>query len=328
MFIYPILVLSNQKMIKRKVIQIGKFTQVVSLPRKWTQKNNIKKGDELVIEENNEKLEISTTQIKKEPLKAEVDLRGIDKEIVWPILAFMHKKGYDEIKIKFQNSETLNLIQKKIASTLIEFEIIEQTKDSCTIKTITTGNEAELDEIIRKIFSVTLSLAKNSLEYIKTDNLENMEELYSLEETNNKLTNLCERILNTTPIDLKNRYLYHIIWLLESVADDYRDLCKSITNKNIKLKNETIRTYQKVNDLLEEYSTLYYTFSFKNIAKFIKNQKILTKEIPNSMTGNKEEDKIIAALLTITKRMGNFTGATFAIKAQLDAVVKTDNQLL
>ena len=41
---------------KRKVIQIADSTQLVSLPRKWTIKNGIKKGDELEIVEKGPKL--------------------------------------------------------------------------------------------------------------------------------------------------------------------------------------------------------------------------------------------------------------------------------
>ena len=37
---------------RRKVIQIAESTQLISLPRKWALKYNIKKGEELEIEEN------------------------------------------------------------------------------------------------------------------------------------------------------------------------------------------------------------------------------------------------------------------------------------
>ena len=44
---------------KRKVIQIADSTQLISLPRKWAQKFNIKKGDELEVEEHDNKIVVS-----------------------------------------------------------------------------------------------------------------------------------------------------------------------------------------------------------------------------------------------------------------------------
>ena len=302
---------------KRKVIQIGNFTKVVSLPTDWVRKYNIGKGDELDIEEKGNQL-IIYSLLNKRILKANIDLRNVEKEIAWPLLALLHKKGYDEIKIRFDNPEILSIIQKKISSTLMSFEVIEQTKNSCVVKNITYGQEAELESLLRKIFSVTISLSRNSLDYINTGNVERMEELYSLEETNNKLTNLCERILNTTNMDINNRYLYHTIWLLESIADEYRDLCKSVTDNNIKLQKETVQIYKKVNSLLNDYFLLYYSFSLKSMAQFIKNQKQLVKDIPHLFTGSKGDDKIIAALLSISKRFGDMIGSTIALKASID----------
>ncbi|MBW2966819.1 AbrB/MazE/SpoVT family DNA-binding domain-containing protein [Candidatus Woesearchaeota archaeon] len=303
---------------KRKVSLHGPSTLTISLPSKWTKENDIKKGDELNIEEKNDELIISFSDKSKKRLKADIDLKNTEKEIAWPLLALMHKKGYDEIKISFNNSDILNIIQKKISSTLVGFEIIEQTKDSCTIKSITEGFQSELDNILRKIFSVTISLSKNSLEYIKTGTLKKIDELLSLEKTNNKLPNLCERILNIIKFDLNNRYLYTIVWLLESIADDYRDLCIAIKTKNqITINKETEQIYEKVNNLFEDYHILFYTFSLKNMALFIKNQKQLTKEIMDSIKGHKD-DQILAVLLTVSKRLGDLIGATLSLKIKLD----------
>ena len=46
--------------IKRRVIQIANSTQLISLPRKWTIQHNIKKGDELDVQEDGSKIILST----------------------------------------------------------------------------------------------------------------------------------------------------------------------------------------------------------------------------------------------------------------------------
>jgi phosphate uptake regulator len=307
---------------KRKVIQIGDFTKVVSLPREWTKKYKVERGDELNIDENGSTIIISQSDSKKSMLTAEADLRGVDKEIVWPLLALMHKIGYNEISIKFDNPEVLGIIRKKNSSALMGFEVIDQTKNSCFIKNITEGTKTELDSLVKKIFSVTLCLSNNTLYYLRTSDTERLDELLSLEETNNKLSNLCERMLNTAGLDINNRYLYIVVWLLESIADDYKELCNLLkTKKKLTVSRETIQLYEKANNLFENYHALFYTFSLKGMATFIKNQKHLTKELMESAAGNKDEHAIISTLLVISKKMGNFIGATLALKAQIDTKV-------
>ena len=55
----------------RKVIQIADSTQLISIPRAWGRKYNIKKGDELEVVEKDNMLEIST---KREDQEMEITL--------------------------------------------------------------------------------------------------------------------------------------------------------------------------------------------------------------------------------------------------------------
>ena len=64
---------------RRKVLQIAESTQLISLPRKWTLKYNIQKGDELEVEENGNKIQISTEKVQ-EPGNIEVDITGLDRD--------------------------------------------------------------------------------------------------------------------------------------------------------------------------------------------------------------------------------------------------------
>ena len=63
---------------KRKVIQIANSTQLISLPREWAKKYNIKKGDELEIEAKGNKLEICCEKdIELENIS--INISGLDR---------------------------------------------------------------------------------------------------------------------------------------------------------------------------------------------------------------------------------------------------------
>ena len=84
-------------LIKRRVIQIANSTQLISLPRKWSLKYGVKKGDELEIEENGSKLTVSTEKVFQVE-KIELSIDDLDPMILRSVTA-LYKRGVDEIKI-------------------------------------------------------------------------------------------------------------------------------------------------------------------------------------------------------------------------------------
>ena len=65
---------------RRKVIQIANSTQLISLPRKWSLQFNIKKGDELEVEEQGSKLSIAAKEQATNLSTVEVNVDNLDKD--------------------------------------------------------------------------------------------------------------------------------------------------------------------------------------------------------------------------------------------------------
>ncbi len=86
---------------RRSVIQLAGKTHVVSLPSKWIKKYGIKKGDELELEENNEKIVISKDSAK-EIRSREIELNNYGA-MARRVIGALYKKGYDEVKRSLQN---------------------------------------------------------------------------------------------------------------------------------------------------------------------------------------------------------------------------------
>src|SRR3989344_1049069 len=107
---------------KRKLIKLGTGSLLVSIPTKIVEKYNLKKGQELEIEDNNGTITLkyeSTKEIKKYTLDT------TKSDYFSPrILKFIYKTGADEIKIIFNKTEIYNAIEKEISS-MIGFEIFE-----------------------------------------------------------------------------------------------------------------------------------------------------------------------------------------------------------
>ena len=87
---------------KRKVIQIADSTQLVSLPRKWAIRYNIKKGDEVEVEEQGNKLLIGTEKTH-DIGSIEVDISSLDRDSFMFLIRILYIRGYNEIKLTFNN---------------------------------------------------------------------------------------------------------------------------------------------------------------------------------------------------------------------------------
>ena len=242
--------------IKRSVIQIANSTQLISLPRKWSQKYGVKKGDELEITENGNKLAISTEKIPHVE-EIVVDVSGLTPRLADRFLARAYQKGYDKITIKFDKPELMIAIQNKVPE-LLGFEIMEQSNNSCVIQTISSKLEVDFDSSLRKAFIITLDMADSCLEALKNNNDKTLENLYHRDFDVNKFCYFCLRSINKGQHEGFGTYiLYYLIELLEDIGDEYKALAKKLVN--IKSKNEIIKILTKANEVFK----LGYEFFYK-----------------------------------------------------------------
>ncbi len=262
---------------RRKVIQIAESTQLVSLPRKWALQHNIKKGDELEIEEKGSQIIISTE--KGPPVeKAELNMEHLEPMTLRYIVA-LYKKGVDEISVTFDHPTKIKVVQDSIGKEAVGFEITEQTPTSCIIKHV-SGELEDFDPILRRTFLLLDSMAKQTYEALKNDRLDDLKNAAFLEEANNRFTTTCRRLLNKKGYKDNKKIgpLYYIIEDLENIADQYKYLCMYFyqkKDKKIKFNKKALAIFKDTNDLLSKFYELFYKY---DVGKVV-NMGILRKEI-------------------------------------------------
>ena len=304
---------------KRRVIQIAGSTQLVSLPRKWALAHNIQKGDEMEVTEEGNKVIVSTDKGPKLD-KIEVDVSGMNERVLNWVIFSLHKSGYDEIELKFDNPKDIGTIQERLKE-LLGYVIIQQSEKRCTIRSISQVLEKEFDPTLRRAFLVTQSMADSTLEIMKSGDKSGLKDLISLESTNNQLTGFCHRILNKKGYSKYNKttYIYVIIWQLESIADDLKVICSAYSEpglNKIKISKEAIAMFERVNELLKTFYELFYEHDQKKLVKISEERT----EIPKMgfeliKEGKKEEIVLVHSLLNISQRvidsMGSYVGTRY-----------------
>lgn len=252
---------------KRKVIQIANSTQLVSLPRKWAQKQGINKGDEIDVEIDGDRLIIGGTK-KPKIESATLTFKKGEPYIRRP-LSTLYKLGYDEVEIFYDDPALIERI-KAHTDTLLGFEIIHQSARRCVVKSVAATNEGEFNNMLRRIFLMLVTLGKESLELIEEEQFAQLVSIADLERTNNKLTLFCERVLNKFGYqDHKKQCLLHsLITLLEQVADAYRFICFQLAESKKRPAPSVIKVYKGVAGLTEKVQDTFYDYTLPKLIDF------------------------------------------------------------
>lgn len=301
---------------KRKLIQMAGKTIVVSLPAEWVKKYNLKKSEEIDLEEQGGRIVISTSK-EYNIEKVKIDLREATERVIRWTLSALHKSGFDEIVIEHDKKETVRLIEELIKDLFTGFTIIEQTKERCVLKSISKDQESELDPALRRAFLVTISMGEETLEAIKQGKFGDLKELAMKERTNNQLTNFCERILNKRGYKnyKKTNFMYIIAWNLEKICDNYNYICNLLKDaKKVKIGYDVIKLYESANELFKGYYELFYKFDINRLSELSTKKKEIEKETRKIMKGKNEiEVELIHHLLTIVSQTADFSASTIAL---------------
>lgn len=305
--------------LKRRVIQIANSTQLISLPRKWALQNKIKKGDELEILENGNKLYISTGPQSEKNIK-EIDISNLNP-IIPRIMHALYKVGYDEIKINFSNPQMLDIIQQRLQEEIIGFEIIEQKSNYCVVKAFAGGVESEFDVVLRRIFLLLKSMADGILEAIEKKDTSMIKSLRHLEANNNKYTGHCRRIINKGLYNSKNvAIMYSTIEELEKIADEYKYLCDFfIGNPKIisNVSKECQDMFKNLNKFFDACYELFYKFDMKKCAELFEKRKELITNVRSTWVKKKlaaTDIAIIHYYLVILQKIANILSFKFEME--------------
>ncbi len=295
---------------KRRVIQIADKTLVVSLPTGWVRQWGVRKGEEVDVVETGPRLIVSTAEPRM-LRKGVVDVSSASERALRWLLSSLHKKGYDEIEIKVNDSQNASVIDQLLKDLFLGFAVVHSSGSSCIIRSLAKELDDQLQVIVRRAFLVTLSLADQSLELIRQKKYSELKDLLELEKQNNQLTNFCERILNKRGLDepAKTSFLYVIMWNLEKIADEYKYVCESADKK---LSRSSIDVFAGVNSLLRRYYELFYKFDVVKLSELSDDFKVLKNRIEQLIV--KSEDAVVLSHLHhIILKTADFSASTFAL---------------
>lgn len=287
---------------KRKVVQQGPATLMVSLPSKWVKKYHITKGIELDVEEHNDALYIGNLKKKNTKLKTTIDVTNLDRTSILILIQSLYRFGFDEIDIKtdntsvkhFRGNKNINVssIIYEVINRLIGSELISNSLNQFTIKYITQESEDDLEIIIRRIFLLLNEMASSFGKAIKENDKELLESMEFQHINIKKFINYSLRLLNKFghPDVQRTSFYFSIITSLSKIEDLIKNATRTILMNKIKIDKPTFDLYMKLKISIDKYYEFFYKCSFDRMKELGENRDIVKNELFKSMKNITKEN--------------------------------------
>jgi phosphate uptake regulator len=258
---------------RRRVVQHGISTMIISLPSKWVKQYGVLKGEELELKENGNKLEISIDKAV-ELSSIQIDVSQMPFTLVSMCILSAYKKGYDEVLLTYPteylkvDDETVRMTTfvRRNLNNLVGMEITKEAEGYCILNDVSQPSSKEFSNLLRRIF-LLLTYEARMLKQVAYDS-EVRVELYEQSETVKKLVAYCQRLINkVSHIDPKEGYnTYHMLSVIETINSEIRDCAKLATQK---INSDALTIFNEIECIIRMYYELHFGFDIGKAAKII-----------------------------------------------------------
>ncbi len=307
----------------RKVYVSGGSTYVISLPKKWVNKTNLKPGDSLVVSEHGSSLLIETSVIEKESRTKEIKISQIrSSESLERTLIAFYLVGYDTIKIKLDRKDHLAYREtiRNILDYLIGVEIVEDTNEAMTLEIMLDYKRMSTIQILQRMFSIDRSMLLDLGKALKTMDIglakdiivreKEIDRLYFLVVRQLKSAVEYQQVAEKLGIESQRDCLGFriVVKVLERIADHIETIAKGYINL-FEVQKET-----QLNDFIDLNNNVVATFEKAVQALFTRNDEM-------AETVFLDLKKIEKSLSDISKRLFKIENiqAAILVKTMLDS---------
>ena len=242
----------------RKLIKFGESTLVISLPKEWTLRHHLKKGDSVVCEEENDSLLLNPAgQVRnKEAPQEETRLHFASAEEFKHLLTAAYIRSYPLINVTYDKKNDITDIREGV-NRFLALEIIQQTAKKVVIKDFLNVQDVDPNDTLRRIDLIIRAMMEDAIACMKGEDM--AESVRQKEIDVNRLSNLMFKILTRAltaqgrrTLDLSIQdvfYLWEQILFLEKTADQIKRL--------VRYKDPLPKDTSLIVELLEKSSANY-----------------------------------------------------------------------
>lgn len=256
----------------RKLMGFSKGSYIITMPKSWVTKHNLKKGDTISIEEGSNELVFYAGQ--KEPVRKEksisIETEGKKMAMIKAEIVSAYLNNYNTIEIRSKALADDAPVIKGIIRNLSGMEIIEQTGTKIVAQDLIDVSSISIQNIIRRMDVITRSMIDDLL--LCTEGKCDSKSIINRDADINRLYFLgCRVIKNAMENPAVMRELDANVWhianhrtvlvRIEEIADTQKRISRLLSN--VQLRDETLLGIKEIGeDIKNGYSNVmkaYYT---------------------------------------------------------------------
>jgi len=160
----------------RKLQITGGSTYIISLPRKWVARNQLRKGSSMILrEEQDGSLSIAPSGLVKQERKEDAFIKASNKDYSGAIIRKVvsaYLVGYNVIHVRAPSQQQLSSQQRDALKNfarhfLVGTEIVTDTPNELTLQILLSYPELTIESALRRMSIITSSMHRDSMEALK-----------------------------------------------------------------------------------------------------------------------------------------------------------------
>ncbi len=278
----------------RKIQITGGSTYIVSLPPEWIKKHNLRKGSEIIINEDDSDLIISSSGRESPEVAKKLTINEkIDESALQRILTSMYISSFDTLAINTKDKMT-NAIReniKKFSKIVMGAEIIEETSHTIVIQNVLNTKTFPLSKALRRMSLNVSTMIEDTIKGIKEfddDLLDNVIERD--DEVDRYQWYVYREVRNRCEYEDSNVFYLVLSRILERIADHAVNICNLVKGRNTFTRRDGLISGLSLSlSIYNEAMEAFYAKNFKPLNDIInrKNEVIKMKyQLINDLMDN------------------------------------------
>ncbi len=293
---------------KRKVVRHGTSTLTVSLPSKWARKLGIKHGDEIDVEEEGRKLEVSTEKDKDRAKKAFLDLKDLNRMLLDRFLSEFYREGVEEIVINFEspliyddkNEKEIDARKylKRMIERFIGMEVISASEKRVVLQSFLKGEESrEASRVLKRVYYLLKEFTDEFMGAMDRDFAEFHKASYDYHDNVVKFISYYLRLLYLS--DMEEPKKMRLTGMM-TVVDKSVDIIRHCSERIAEIKKPSPAIKKRMGEVFETFLQMFDIVikekaSLEDLRRLTRRRYILIKAIRSGNLHEKERHALLEA---------------------------------
>ncbi len=259
---------------KRRLVKQGNQSFTITLPVNWIRERGLQEKDDLEVVPSGDFLILGNRAAAK---KRRISLHLTENygPSIKKLLASLYRNGYDEVTLTV-DYEGDGSLHQFIWEELVGYEIIQRDTRCYVLRDIADLDPESFDVLFKECFLSLLNFKNEILQAINEQNREKLLQAVHHDVEINKLTNLCQRLLNKKMNDRRKiAILAAVLRGIEYIGDELKGLANFFAHQKAAPSPAAQEALTAVGQYLNETYFLYYNFNLNTLLKLHQKLSVL-----------------------------------------------------